>query len=161
MMHTTDSALDLGNPWWTVLGWALVLWIAAAVVWARERHSTRRPGAPRRLACRIADWLRSAARNRGRLRDLDEQAAHRARQRPESGREGHPGSVRAEQGHHDAGGVRPLRGLALTDAELVALARWLDNQTHAVDVRALERAVTQIELVAADVLHRDRVSRRG
>lgn len=155
---------DLSNPWWMVLGWALVLWIAAGIVWHREHRSTRRPGAPRRLARRLRDRLRAAARDRRRLRHLPDEAGSSSGTRPEPGVERHAASVRAEQEHDDARGVRPLPRLDLTDDELVALARYLDHSSRRMSGLAIADALDAIVKVlhaADDVMHEDRASRRA
>ena len=156
---------DLANPWWTVLGWALVLWVAATIVWLREdpsRHVRLRRSLAR--IGRLARRVRRAARDRRGLRHVPLEASSSTGAGPHAGGRRHAASVRAEQEHDDARGVRPLPRLDLTDDELTALARHLADHGRGVltiDRDAYLSALVKLDRAALDAVHAERVARRG
>ena len=159
------SALDLNTPLPITLTIAAVAWgtlgIICLLACRRQERGIRDQvsTAVRRGARRVrtfADWVCSGARDRGGLCPVDDGSTSGARHEPGRDWVGHSTEVRGQQGLNDAERVRPLPRLDLTDDELVALARYLNNPSapyvHVGHGRALVlRAFDKIEHAAERV----------
>jgi hypothetical protein len=143
------NALDLATPPELLLPIGLVLCSISALLWLHEHRS-----AVARARRRVRAWLNASRTDLARADARAEGHAaaglgHRVR-RDHGGRRGHDGD-------------RAARPLALTDDEVVALARYLDlsaRRMSGMTIAEAYGAISKVMRAANVVLHADRAGRR-
>lgn len=178
MMHL-EATPDLDTPPGLLIAYIVAAWALLGLVYliGARRARARRAGLIRQEISNDHERLDAAGDTTGpalgvAAEDARAAGSHPARlARGVRGDRGDGDGLRLHRGRRADGSRHPVTvGLELDDAELIALAHYLDR-TVAVELsrRAYDHAVVlpllsaelKVERAASNVLHADRISRRG